>query len=146
MIRDAAIKQEIREDWDGVRMFQSRLQAHLNISGGMDSTGATHQLRNISHNLTLLFAFSVFERTLKQLKDEGIYQERSNFLKKLMISSKNNLNWKNYSLVDEAREERNKIAHQQEVLERGKCWEYIDAIEEELLSWNIIEKPKIFKH
>ena len=146
MIQDPSIKQEVQEEWDGVRSFQSRIQAHLNISGGIGSTGATHQLRNISHNLTLLFAFSVLEKTLKQLRDEGVFQEKDNSLKNLMYSSKNDVPWQEFSLVDKAREDRNKVAHQQEILERAECWKYIDGIEKELVTWKVVVNPKPFTH
>jgi hypothetical protein len=146
MIQDPIIKNEIIEEWDGVRSFQSSLQAHLWASGGISSVGATHQLRNISHNLTILFAFSVFERALKQLRDENVFQERNNGLKKLMDSSKNQLPWQDFDLIDKARDDRNMIAHQKKILERGDCWKYIDGIENELVSWGIITNPQIFNH
>lgn len=119
MIQDNLIRQDIEEEWKGVRSFQSRIQAHLNMSNGIGSVGATHQLRNISHNLTLLFAFSVLETTLKQLMDENVFNESRNGLKALMDSSKANVPWQDFSLIDAAREERNKVAHDQEILERG---------------------------
>ncbi len=101
----------------------------MSASGGVIGGGATHKLRNISHNLTLLFAFSVLETVLKQLRDEGIFSEKYSGLKKLMHSSKKNgLTWVDFELVDEAREERNKIAHEQKTLERAECWKFIDAI------------------
>ena len=146
MIQDLTIKQEVQEEWDGVRSFQSIIQAHLNVSGGIGSTGATHNLRNISHSLILLFAFSVLERTLKQLRDEGKFQERYNGLKKLMHSSKNSVTWRDFSLVDNAREDRNKVAHLQEILEMADCWKYIDGIEDELVSWKVIANPRPFNH
>jgi len=146
MIQNSTIKQEVQEEWDGVRSFQSRLQAHLNISGGIGFTGATHQLRNISHNLTLLFAFSVLERTLKQLRDEGMFQGKYNSLKKLMHSSKSMVPWQDFSLIDKAREDRNKVAHKQKILERSECWKYINGIENELVFWKVIGTPKPFNH
>ncbi len=146
MIQDNSIKYEIQEEWKGVRSFQSRIQAHLNISGGIGSVGATHQLRNISHNLTLLFAFSVLETTLKQLRDENIFKESCNGLKALMYSSKPNISWQDFTLIDEAREERNKVAHDQEILERGECWKFIDGIENELVSWKVVSAKIPFDH
>lgn len=140
------MKKEIQEDWDGVRKFQSKIQAHLNASGGVIGGGATHQLRNISHNLTLLFAFSVLETVLKQLRDEGVFSEKSNGLKKLMYSSKKGLTWVDFKVADKARNERNKVAHQQETLERADCWKFIDAIEKELISWTIVVNPHVFNH
>ena len=140
------IKQEIQDEWDGVRSFQLRIQANLNMSGGIGVGGAPHQLRNISHNLTLLFAFSVLEKALKQLRDENVFKESCNGLKALMRSSKTGVQWKNFSLIDKARCERNKVAHDQKILERSDCWKYIDGIERELVSWNVVSKPKPFNH
>ena len=146
MIKNVTLKKKIQKDWDGVRKFQSMIQAHLNASGGIIGGGATHQLRNISHNLMLLFAFSVLETALKQLRDEGAFAGNSNSLKRLMYSSKNNLTWIDFKLIDEARDKRNKVAHQQKTLSRADCWKYIDAIEKELVSWNIVVDPYMFSH
>ena len=88
MIMDPTILKQIKEEWDGVRLFQSKIQRHLNVAGGIIGGGSTHDLRNISHNLTLLFAFSVLERTLKQLKSEGVFSAKSNGLENLMLGVK----------------------------------------------------------
>jgi hypothetical protein len=146
MIQDQQIRQEIEEEWKGVRSFQSRIQAHLNVSSGIGSVGATHKLRNISHNLTLLFAFSVLEKTLKQLRDEKVFKEGRNCLKALMHSSKSIIPWQDFTLIDDARQERNKVAHDQEILERSECWRYIDGIENELVSWQVIPVKIPFNH
>ncbi len=107
---------------------------------------ASHELRNISHNLVLLFAFSVLENVLKQLRDEGAFTERRNVLGKLMDASCSVIPWSNYNLVNDARKERNRIAHQQQIIERGKCWDYVDAIEAELVTWEILSVPIPFNH
>jgi len=146
MIQDSTKKKEIEDDWKGVRSFQSKIQAHLNISGAIGTVGATHQLRNISHNLVLLFAFSVLETTLKQLRDEKAFEEKNNGLKALMYSSKSSIPWQDFDLIENAREDRNKVAHDQVILERGKCWKYIDGIEDELVSWKIVSNKIPFNH
>jgi hypothetical protein len=146
MIKDSTKKQEIEDDWKGVRSFQSRIQTHLNISGGIGSIGATHQLRNISHNLVLLFAFSVLETTLKQLRDENVFKEKNNGLRGLMYSSKSSVPWQDFGLIDNARENRNEVAHDQVILERDECWEYIDGIENELVSWKVVSNRIPFNH
>lgn len=146
MIQDNVKKQEIEDDWRGVRAFQSRIQVHLNIAGGEGAVGATHQLRNISHNLVLLFAFSVLETTLKQLRDEKAFEEKRNGLKALMYSSKTNLSWQDFDLIDTARDERNKVAHEQKILERAECWKYIDGIESELVLWSVVSSRIPFGH
>lgn len=146
MINDDAITQEIQDEWDGVRSFQSRIQASLNMSGGMGSTGAPHHLRNISHNLTLLFAFSVLENALTKLCSQDPSIRTPIGLKALMRSSKKVVEWKNFSLIDTARKERDKVAHKREILDRTDCWKYIDGIESELLAWKLISNPEQFIH
>ncbi|MDY6970370.1 MAG: hypothetical protein SVR08_17190 [Spirochaetota bacterium] len=96
--------------------------------------------------MTLLFAFSVLERTLKQLRDENVFTERLNRLKALMDSSQTNIPWQDFTLIDEAREERNKVAHDQKILERGECWRYIDGIEDELVAWKVVATKIPFNH
>ncbi len=63
-----------------------------------------------------------------------------------MYSSKTNLSWQDFDLIDKAREERNKVAHDQEILERGECWKFIDGIENELVSWNVVSNKIPFDH
>ena len=148
MIQDKTELGRFRKEWTSVRKFQAKIHRHLNMSGagGIGTMGSTHELRNISHNLTLLFAFSVLEKVLKQMKDEGQFSARKDNLGTLMHSSKEMIPWSNFALVDQAREDRNKITHEQETFERSRCWNYIDAIEAELVLWNILSAPIPFKH
>lgn len=146
MIQDKTKLQEYQDEWKGVRSFQAKVQRHLNVPlmgiGGFN----THELRNISHNLVLLFAFSVLEGVLKQLQDEGKFRRTRNLLGEIMAASKSAIQWLDYNKVDKAREDRNDIAHRQTIIERDKCWEYIDAIESELVGWQILSAPIPFKH
>jgi hypothetical protein len=146
MIQDKAKQADYQKEWNGVRAFQNRIQANLNASGMMFGTGATHAIRDISHNLVLLFAFSVFESVLKQLKAEKYFVSKNNSLGNLMHKSKKYLPWQNFPLIDEAKEKRNDIAHRQTLLPRGDCWKYIDAIENELVQWGVIKSQATFQH
>lgn len=147
MIKDQARLGGYQKEWDTVREFQNKIQRHLTATMiGIDAIGASHELRDISHNLVLLFVFSVLEDVLKQLKDEGKFNAKKNSLKCLMDSSKNSLPWQDFELVDEARDKRNSLAHDQTLLPRGKCWCYVDAIEAELISWNVVKSQLIFTH
>ena len=148
MVKDKTELEKFRKEWISVRKFQEKIQRHLNAAamGGIGALGSTYELRNISHNLTLLFAFSVLEKVLKQIKDEGKFSARNDNLGTLMHSSKESISWSNFTLVDQAREDRNKLAHEQKIFERGKCWDYIDAIEAELVLWKVLPAPLPFKH
>ncbi len=148
MIKDKTELENIRKEWIGVREFQAKIQRHLNVGsvGGMFGCGSTHELRNISHNLILLFGFSVLEKVLNQMRSEGFFNAPNTNLGTLMYESKKNLTWINFSLVDQARNDRNELAHDQKIFNRGKCWNYIDAIETELISWKILTSAIPFKH
>lgn len=146
MIQDKVKQADYQKEWNSVRKFQNRIQANLNASGMMFGTGATHAIRDISHNLVLLFAFSVFEDVLKQLKAEKYFISDNNNLGNLMHKSQNHLPWQNFTLVDEARERRNEIAHDQTIFPRDDCWKYIDAIENELVQWGVIKCQVTFQH
>lgn len=99
----------------------------------------SHDFRCVAYSLTLLFSFTVLEHVLQQLRDEGRFTCKSNLVGNLMIASKKSLPWKDFILVDEARGRRNDIAHRQQWVEIDDCKKYIDAIENELRGWNILE-------
>jgi hypothetical protein len=45
--------------------------------------------------------------------------------------------------VDEGRDKRNDVAHNDLVLASGESWKYIDSVERELINWQIIPDQKI---
>ena len=140
MIRDATALGEVRAEWQyvtGARDLIARnlAAAHPGISG----MGQSHEFRNLSYNLCLLFAYSVLERVLRELRDEGIFSS-SKELGALMANSKTVLPWQDYSKADEGRERRNDVAHRRHILERADCWKYIDAIEDELVAWGVVAR------
>ena len=138
MIKDQDANQELRESWSTVISTKEMIRA--NIMWAFAGGGYTSKtFRDLSYNLTLLFAFSVVEDTLLQLRDEGMIKSKSSQLGALMESSKNQLPWANYSLIDEARNKRNGIAHRQEWIDLELCLSYIDAIGKELANWGVLK-------
>jgi len=138
MIKDTVSLSQIQAEWGTVRTTQEMIARNLasaHTSGGMVS----HQFMNISHNLCLLFAFSVLEHILLQLKKEGIFASSSDNLGPMMTDSHSSgFRWRDFELVVEGREKRNGIAHRRILIARGECLKYIDAIEEELITWGIV--------
>jgi hypothetical protein len=145
MLRDTATLTSLRQQWHGVRNWQMTVQAHLN-AGDMVFGHVSFKLRDITHNLILLFAFSAFEDVLKALRDQGVFSSKTSGLGDMMHSSRTALPWQSFDLVNNAREIRNRIAHDQQVIKRGDIWCYIDALENELLAWGIVSAPPQFKH
>lgn len=137
MIQDQSVLQNVRAEWAFVRRAQNMMALGHNASivGGFPTT---EDFKNASYSLCLLFAFSVLERVLIQLRDEGMFNCTSGQVGTLMAASRSNLAWVNFALVDEAREARNKVAHHYRWPERRDCWRYLDAIEAELKAWQII--------
>ncbi len=139
MIRDQSALTDIRSEWAVVRETREMIARNLAASSvGIGSIGPSHQFRNLAYNLCLLFAFSVLEHALLQLRDQGVFSSSSSKLGALIVNSKNALPWQNFVLVDRGRERRNAIAHDRVFIERAECWEYLAAIEAELHAWKIL--------
>ena len=138
MIKDKHIKQELRDSWSTVLSTKEMVRA--NIVWAFAGGGYTSKkFRDLSYNLTLLFAFTVVENTLSQLRDEGTFNSESSQLGALMEKSKNKIPWINYSLIEEAKLKRNEIAHQQKWIDLKLCLSYLDAIEVELINWGVLK-------
>ncbi len=137
-VQDPVELAKLRESWKRVRQIQDQIARNL-ASGSLGVIGVSDQFRNLSYSVAVLFAFSVLEDTLKQLAKEGVLNSRNHGLKRLMKSSKRVLPWVDYRQVNKGRKDRNKIAHMREFFPRGKCWEYINAIEKELIAWKVLD-------
>ena len=107
-------------------------------AGTLGLVPQTDEFRNASHSLVLLFAMSVLEDVLRQLRDEGRFASKRNEMKRLMEASRSVLPWADFTLIDEAREKRNGVAHKREFLPAGDCARYIDGIEAELVRWQVL--------
>jgi hypothetical protein len=91
-----------------------------------------------AHNLPFLHAYSVLNDTLQQLASEGKFTCKSIFLGKLLAESEKVLPWNDFALIKSGVDRRNDLAHRGDVLPRGDCWKYIDAIKTELMLWGIL--------
>lgn len=138
MIKDQTALQNLANAWRDVRSRQDFMKRHLLGSmGGIGSLPSIF-LADPVYNLVLLYAFAVLDEVLRQLRDEGNFSSKTTKLGDLMHSSKTILPWLDFNLVDMGRERRNEIAHHSATIPRGECWQYIDAIETELKSWQIV--------
>ncbi|MFQ5874386.1 MAG: hypothetical protein ACE5JL_11375 [Dehalococcoidia bacterium] len=139
MIKDQNVVTDIRDDWKSVRLKQNRIKINTLSAIGKIST----QFADLCYTLILIYAYSVLHDTLIQLHEEKFFTvtKKDRLLGTLMYASQNVLPWVHFALVDKGREQRNNVAHEDLVLPRGEIWEYIDAIERELVSWQIIPDP-----
>jgi len=137
MIRDPKILQDVQAEWHTAISTWKMVQSNIVFSFAMGGF-TSNQFRSVAYSMTLLFAFSAFEHVLQQLRDEGVFKCKSSFLGPLMLASQQVLPWTNYSLVDEARVRRNKVAHEQQWVPIPDVKRYIEGMETELRSWKIV--------
>ena len=139
MIRNAEVLNDLRESWRTVVDLRDTIKVNIiwSFSGGGYQSP---RFRSISYNLVLLFAFSVLERGLVQLRDEGLFKCGSSRAGHLMESSRDSLNWTNYNAVDKVREDRNDMAHHRKIIDQEVVLAHIEAIQTELLAWGILDK------
>ncbi len=141
LIYNDEILDQVRRTWGTVRVVQASIKANLNA--GMTGFGVPLSMDffDLSHSLVLLFAFSVLEEVLRQARDEGRFNCGRNTLGALMSASQDAVGWVDFSTVDEGRECRNHLAHDQKIPPRSDSWRFIDAIEAELVSWGVLDGP-----
>ena len=147
MIKDAAEKQNVIDEWHGVRKAHAKIKTHLLAAfAGGRGLAVSGDFPDLCHCLLLPFGFSVLESALKQLKREGVFSCGRWNVGPMMEASKLALPWSDYDLVDEARRHRNEFAHQQTICPRKRTWEYLDALEAELIAWGILTEPVQYDH
>ncbi len=138
MINDANTLSEIRKDWNGVELLRDKLQrSAFAAASGIGGT-FPFVLANAAHNLPFFHAYGVLNDVLEQLAKERHFTCKSTKLGALMNNSKNALPWHDFNLVDEGRDFRNKVAHEGDLLNRGDCWKYVDAVKAELCGWKVL--------
>jgi hypothetical protein len=138
MVTNKTVLNELRKSWNGVRKIRNKVQRSL-LASHAQGASSVILIADIAHNLTFIHAYSVLNDVLLQIRNEKRFKCTSFFLRPLMKASKDKLSWNNFNIVMEGVERRNDIAHKGKIIPRGDCWKYIDAIEKELVSWNIID-------
>ncbi len=139
MIKNVNTLIEIRKDWIGVESLRDKLKRSAYASTGVVGGIFPFALANAAHNLPFMHAFSVLNEVLSALEKEGNFTCRSMFLGALLNASKSVLPWNDFDTIEAGITRRNDVAHRAELLERGECWKYVDAIRIELSSWGIIQ-------
>lgn len=139
MISDEKVLREIRESWCTVRILEARIAATCTDGLIFSLLPAATNFREIPESLLLLWAISVLESSLEQLRDERVFVFKGRGLKDLLRASQKALPWQDFAKIDRARERRDAIAHHRAFLSGGECAAYLNAIENELLAWGILE-------
>lgn len=122
----------------GVETLRGRLQR--GILGSFAQGGSfVIFVADAAHNLPFVHACAVLNDVLTQLAKEGRFACKSIFLGALVSASEGPLQWKDIALIKEAVHRRNGIAHRGEILPRGDCWKYTDAIKDQLTEWSVLD-------
>lgn len=138
MIRDSVALAEVRSGWAGVEVLRERLRLSAFSSQGVTGGSFPFALADAAHNLPFIHAFAMLNDVLEQLASEGHFGCRSHYLGALLTSSETALPWRNFTLIKSGANRRNDVAHRGQLLERGDCWMYVDAIKAELSAWGIV--------
>jgi len=140
MITNPEVLKGIRDSWETVRILQARI--HTTLHAGLFSlVPVMTNFQEVPESLLLLFAVSVLETTLEQLRDQRVFVYKRRGLKGLMNASKNALPWQNFENIQKIKDRRDQVAHHREFLRSGQCAQDLDAIENELLAWRVLEHP-----
>ena len=137
--------EELRKTWKGVRLLHSKV--YRAIMGSATLPGSfTVFIADAAHNLPFLHACGVLNDVLEQLAKEQPFMYKGKRYKGrrfglLLDASAPVLPWNNLLLIREAVKRRDDLAHHADIVPRGDCWKYIDAIEAELVRWGIVTPP-----
>jgi hypothetical protein len=137
MISDPTALQQIRDSWETVRESEKAASLTM-VKAFMSGIPAGTAPAQLFWRLLLIFAYSVFEDALLELRDQGTFASRKSNLKELMDRSKAALAWLNFPLADEGRERRNDVAHRRMQFSPDQCQRYIRCVEAELKQWAIL--------
>jgi hypothetical protein len=119
-------------------MLQARIHTTLQ-AGPLSLVPMMTNFQEVPDSLLLLFGVSVLENTLEELRNQGVFVCKGRGLKGLMNASKTRLPWQNFENIQKIKDRRDQVAHHREFLRRGRCAQDLDAIENELLAWRVLE-------
>jgi hypothetical protein len=138
VIHDAIALAEVQQSWAGVEALRARPQRSAFASVGFLGGVFPFALANAAHNLPFIHAYAVLNDVLEQLAAEGHFSCKSIFLGELLKKSEKALAWRDFTFIAEGARRRNDVAHRGQLLERGDCWRYVDAVKAELSAWGIV--------
>ena len=91
MIKNAEALGSIRESWRTVRTLEGMIQTNTSSGTIFTLIPAATGFVTVPESLLLLFAMSVLEDVLRQLRDEGVFNCSRIELKRLMDGSRGHL-------------------------------------------------------
>jgi hypothetical protein len=136
MITDPQVRAEISRHWAAVLAL---------LKGGRQYMAGTSYINETwpsIHNLCLVLAYAVLDEVLTALINQGAFNCNGRRFPplgaKMEESQRQGLQWRDYNLVDQGKSERNKLAHEAELLNGEECIKFIEAIGAELNGWGVL--------
>jgi hypothetical protein len=136
LITDVSALSTIRTEWSAVVAVREHMRKLMAGPVGSISDGALH---SVVYNLPLLLAFNVLERALRALKRQRQVPGSSEQLGDLMDMFQGDPSWLEWSVLRDGERRRHAIACTGELFSGVECLADIDAVEEQLRAWGILE-------
>ena len=145
MVEDQEVLESVRAQWANARKMEQRMKVLTNV-GGFLPIPLPNPVRDVGHNLVLLFGFEPFAEVLYEfvkqgtitLQGENPQESKQRKIKRILKNGKDQVEWQDWDLIDTINKARNDVAHGRTVLGRGQCWQYLDALEHQLRAWGIL--------
>jgi hypothetical protein len=137
VIADPTVAATVKADWSGVLALRGRVTRA--ILGSIGAAPSAIFAADAVHNVPLLHAYSVLNDVLVQLEKEGHFRCKTFLLGALLQASEHKLTWLEFDVIAMGVSRRNDLAHRGDVIPRGECWKYIDAVQKQLVSWKLVD-------
>jgi hypothetical protein len=138
MINDQTVRADVVHQWETVRTLSQGVHRTGMASGGAGAVMINETPLDEHFNLPFVLAFAVLDQVLDELVAQGSFACTRWELGAKMLASKGPIVWTNYSLVDEGKMARNKLAHEAKLVSKADALRFIRAIEDELRAWRIL--------
>jgi hypothetical protein len=126
----------IRSEWSAAVKVRERMRRLMAGPVGSIADGTLH---GVVYNLPLLLAFNVLERLLRALKRQRQIPLASEQLGELMDLLQGDPSWLDWSVLRDGARRRDAIIHAGELFPGVECLSDIEAVEEQLGVWGILE-------
>lgn len=136
LITDAHALAAIRSEWSAVVRMRERMNKLMVGPVGSVADGALH---SVVYNLPLLLAFDVLGKVLRALKKQRQVPGERDQIGDLMDIFQGDPSWLEWSVLRDGVRRRNAIAYAGELFSGVECLADIEAVEEQLREWEILE-------
>jgi hypothetical protein len=139
IITDARALSAIRTEWSAVVKVREHMRKLMTGPVGSIADGALH---SVVYNLPLLLAFNVLEKVLRALKRQRQIPGSSEQLGDLLDMFQGDPSWLEWSVLRDGERRRQAIVGSGELFSGVECLTDIEAVEEQLGAWKILESGK----